>query len=56
MTDLPKPRLPDRLRLPVNCVDVTECAVGTITAVVGHVGPKGAPKGELPETALEDRP
>jgi hypothetical protein len=44
MTDLPKPPPPlfERLRLPANVVDVTERAIGTITAVVGPNGLSGA--------------
>jgi hypothetical protein len=50
MTEIPKPRLFERLRLPANVIDTTERSVGTITAVVGYVGPKG------PSGTSEPRP
>jgi hypothetical protein len=58
MTDLPKPRLFDRLRLPANVIDTTARSVGKITAVVGYTGPKGASisGGVPPEKAPDDHP
>jgi hypothetical protein len=45
------------LRLPANVVDITERAVGTIAAVLGHVGPSssGVPNPPL-EMTPDDRP
>jgi hypothetical protein len=40
MTDVSKPRLFDRLRLPANVVDTTERSIGKITGVVGYEGIK----------------